>query len=656
MSEIKNQAEIEAIRRRLYERGEPTAKPARPELSPLPIEAPSSWDVRTPVHAPEKVVDPRIDTLTEPTVEVEAPDVSNIIAKNSKRYSYRSIILLSTLAFFVVVSTLSTLYLLFGNNQISNQNIGIALTGPLTIGGGEVLPLQATITNQNKVPIESVVLIMNYPSGTKSADGNGKDIFEERIDLDAIGAGESLNIPVRAVVFGEENQEKEIKATIEYRLKDSNGTIYKQADPFTFKIHSSPVVIRVENVKKVSSGQEVEIKLNIQSNASALLKNILVTADLPLNFSMKSSTPEPIYRDNTWLISEIKPEQSISITLRGVVTGNQNEEFQIRLSAGSPRQDNQFLMGSILATAGADFLVERPFIDINTTVNGSSGETVTTTVGDSTLVNISVKNTLDDTLYDMVLEVDISGSVLSRDQVKVEGGFYDSVEDKIRFEVAGKPDLSEVSPGDTRRFTFSLVPNKQQNTPTFQLNTSAFARRVNENRVTEQLVGVAKTEVRYTSVASLTSEVRHQNGPVPPVADEATIYRVTIVAESGGNDLTGAVVTTSLPQYVKWMETALGDGTVVYNPVSKELTWTIGTIEADSDARTSFQLSFTPSQSQIGATPSLVGQQRLQATDRFTNATVRADKSPLTTELSRELGFDEDSGRVVREMVESGDN
>jgi len=654
MTGIKDQVQIENMRRRLYERGQTIEPEARHDLSKQTHLAPTTWDIKRNDVRQNIPEDPRSNIADTD----ELPVISDIepVAREAKRkYSYRTIILLVSLGVFFVVAVFSILYSLFGNNQISNHNISVALTGPLTVGGGEVIPLQATVTNLNRVPIDSATLIVRFPAGAKAADGSGRDILEERISLETIEAGETLNMPVRVIVFGEENQEREINAEIEYRLQNSNGTFYKRADPFTFSIHSSPLVVRANYNSKVSSGQTAEITLEIQSNASAPLRNILVSTEYPINYEFTSANPAPSFRQNTWLISEIAPEQVVPISIRGVVVGNQNEEFVIPIAVGTARQDNQFVVGAMLANATVEMIIERPFIDVRTSINNSSDPIVVTPIGNTTAVAIEVRNTLTEPIYDMAVEVSVSGNVLARDQVIVQNGFYDSIKDVVRFEVSGDPRLAEVSPNDTRRFSFSIIPNEERYTPTFEVETNVFARRVAENRVTEQLIGSTKNEVRYTAQMTVLSGIEHISGPVPPIADQATNYRVTLVTRAGGNDVTGAVLTTSIPQFVAWQANINGDGDLIFNPVSKEITWNIGNITADQEVRTSFDISLTPSQAQINSVPALLGASRLRATDRFSGAVVRAESPPRSANLPEEAGFGRESGRVRRAVVESGD-
>jgi hypothetical protein len=137
-------------------------------------------------------------------------------------------------------------------------------------------------------------------------------------------------------------------------------------------------------------------------------------------------------------------------------------------------------------------------------------------------------------------------------------------------------------------------------------------------------------------------------GPIPPQVGETTTYTLTLVAEAGANDMNNAVVNTSLPIYVNWLDEYDTQGSVSYNTVSKQLEWTVGDIENGQRKELNFQVSIQPSTSQVGSSPTLIDRQRLQANDRFTGELLQDSAPAVRTELSTEAGFEEGNGKVVR--------
>lgn len=669
MSGIKDQHNMDDLRKRLYDRGSINAPVKKSSLTSVPMDVSRGWSnmpvveptlpprvtppvtptpspVRAPIYAPSPVQE--VETTEDaPELVIEPP------MKKSAR-KYRLIALLGSVGIFILLAIVSSVYLFFGANQISGQNINISLNAPFSIAAGENVPIQVSVSNQNSVPIESATLILNYPLGTKTNDENVRDLFEDRIPIDTLTPGEARNIPVNVIIFGEENEEKEIQASIEYRVTGSNGTFFKDAEPIKIQINSSPLVVRVNTVEKVSSGQEIELKITLQSNASTVQKNLLVSATFPNSFTFISSDPEPSYGQNEWLVNEIEPEASKVITVKGRVNGVANEVSETQILAGTSRSDNQFIMGSVLTKASARYAIERPFIDVVVDINKDTDGSAVVEAGEISEVKVLVTNTLEETIYDMRVEILPKGNLIRDTLLSVPSGVYDSSSKTIRFEVSGMPTLGEVRPGETREFTFSVIPDINQNTASFDISTQIYARRVAEANAAEVVVGTAVAEVKYSSRMETRAQVSYNDGtfedegPIPPKAGVVTTYTLTFEVASGANDITGALLTTALPQYVTWLDTYKGEGKVEFNPTSKQLTWNVGTLSAKSTKQLQVQVGLLPSVTQVGKNVVLVGAQELKATDRFTSASLRAQNQSLLNDLSTEAGFEKGNGVVEK--------
>jgi hypothetical protein len=85
-----------------------------------------------------------------------------------------------------------------------------------------------SVGNQNTIPIESVSLIIEYPDGTHSAEDITKELGVVRQSLNTIDSGEMVNVPLKVRVFGEENEEKQISVSIDYRIQGSGATLQKE--------------------------------------------------------------------------------------------------------------------------------------------------------------------------------------------------------------------------------------------------------------------------------------------------------------------------------------------------------------------------------------------------------------------------------------------
>lgn len=629
--DLYDQENLDEMRRKLYARSSAKESIERHGLTDTPVDVSRDWEIEPPAE----------------------PQPEPVVIEPKPRRRYRLYILLASLFIFIFGAGLSSLYLYFGGNEISSDNIVLAVDGPFTIGGGETLDFSVAIDNQNTVAMESATLIIKYPQGTRSVEEAPKNLFEQRIPIDALIPGESRTVPLQVVVFGEEQAQQQITAVIEYRVEGSNSVFFKEASPYNFSISSSPIVLRVENIEKVSSGQTVDVELTVVSNASSPQRDLLVSASYPDSFRYESSDPAPVFGTSVWKIDELLPEETVTIKLVGVVTGFSDESLRINFDLGPAQTNDPFIVDSLLAESSADFVVESPFLEIKTVVNGNQSDNLTLEEGSTSRVDLEVKNTLNDSVYDMLVEVVPGGNVLSENSVQGNNGFYDSNSGTIRWEVSNNGSFAEIGPGETRKLSFEVSPSVVKPTASYDLVINVYARRVAEQSATEQLIGTTLIEAKYDSTVFVGSQAGRGGifsslGVIPPQVGETTTYTVTLVAEAGVNDLTDVVVNTRLPIYIDWRDSIQGQGDLVYNTVSQQLEWNAGNISSGARSEMSFQVGLVPSVSQIGNTPVLVQSQTMRATDRFTGTRLQATADPVYTELSTEAGFAEDNGIVVR--------
>lgn len=652
---------IEQLRERLYARGAQQERRGRRSLSDITEKTERSLGrLREKVESRgrnkrESRKEDANDSDTAPTAlgpaagrqlpenagtSATPPQKIGIMARTKKPKKYRLILVLAAVVFFVGALGVSTLFLLNGTNQISGENISIDVSGPFSVGGGQKMPLQIAIANQNTVPIESATLIIEYPPGTQSAAELGREIFTDRRQLNNIGTGEVVNVPVEAVIFGEENEEKTINVAIEYRVRGSNATFFKEAEPLRFKISSSPIVLSVDSVKRISSGQEVEIELTVTSNSPTPLSDILVKASYPFGFDFTSSKPSPVSAQDTWFIASLEPKEEETITLTGVVTGGKDEERVFSFSVGVPNEQDRFDLASIFMTVTSEIALEEPFFGVGVAINGEESETVVINSNGTAGVEISFINVLEDVIYDGEVEAKLSGSALNDVNINVNKGFYDSSTDVVRWDFVDVEELGEIEPGQKRVVSFRIEPEDDLGrTPEIKMEVTVRGQRVFEDRVPQELVGTAMRTVRISSDIELASSALYSEGPftntgpTPPVAEEVTQYTLLFSVRNSTNDITGTEMTAVLPQYMTWLDLVTPGDNVTYDSVTRTITWRIGDVEAGGYEEAWVQVSFLPSASQVDTTPTILETQRLRATDRFTGAVVRDTATALTTSL-----------------------
>ncbi len=628
---------LEQVRDRLYSRTSRQER-RRPQLSP-----------KTTAPVPPSPVAP-LPAFDPPASPAPLPPMATYIKKSS----YRTKILLGGILFFAVALLLSSAFLFFGQNTISGNNISVEVNAPFVIGGGEEVELGIAIHNRNSVAVESATLIVEYPPGTQAADGSGRELFRERFPLERIDSGEALNVPVRARLFGEENEEKTILISVEYRVAGSNATFYKEAKPLRIKVSSSPVVIMVKAVEEISAGQPLTFELTIAANSPTPLSDVIVQATYPLGFDFTKADPVPVSGQNVWRIGTLEPESERTIRVEGVLTGASAEARTFGFSVGVPSERDELALASVLGTVSHEVSLTDPFVGLAVAMNGSTDATISVAPDATVSVAITFENTLSSTIYDGEVKAVLSGNGLNANNINVEQGFYNSSANTITWDAQSIHGFEAMTPGEreTVRFSIRGANIDASRTPQITFDVSVRGRRVSENNVPQELTNVEARTVRFNTVASVLGHALHSigpfvnSGPLPPVAEETTQYTVMLSVKNGSNELAGAVVTAVLPLYVEWLGN-ISNGGVTYNPSTREVSWNIGNVSAGASPTAAFQVSFLPSVSQVDTVPTIVGEQRLRATDRFTNAVVRATAPALTTRLPEDPAPGARDGRVL---------
>ncbi len=688
MPGIKDEERLKTVRDRLYARNAQDVRAPQHSLTDEELrakrkQAPHEWNSPTKEQRSQSV-GPRVDAraaMPRQQVDVSAhspqqqsgtarPVAQAAAATDSApetadhepvkprpKRRYRLYVVLAALVILVMGATYT---FFFGVTEISSRNITIDISAPGTIGAGEEVPIDVRIRNDNPVAIESGTLVVQFPDGSREPGESTGILRTSRIAIERIEPGATQEVPVRAIIFGEEGEEKEIRARLDYRVAGTNSMLERTLDPIVMQITSAPLSLQVNTTKQLAAGQEVMIDVDVNSNAPNSLSNVLVVAEYPSGFEFIESEPAPAFGQNVWRIEELAAAGVSTIQIRGMFTGGERDEFAMSFNAGLPRDDNRFAIGSLFATDRVDFLIEQPFFAIDLSVNGERGESVVVSSGQRSTVRIQITNTLDSSVYDVRLAARLSGNALDPDEVQVRDGFYDSASNVVRFDVTTDRDLERIPPGGSITYSFQMEP-RQVGTAQLDIEFDMFARRTADASAQEQLVGQAFTSAQYSSIVSVFRSLEYNagpftnSGPIPPVAEMPTTYTVDLVALAGENDLLDSQVEFSLPTYVEWLDRYQGPGTIDFNPVNQEVVWSIGSIDADSTARLQFQIGFNPSRSQIGDSPVLVNTQRFRATDRFTGVVVRDQSSILSTELSEEAGYQRNNG-IVRSELEVADD
>lgn len=598
------------------------------------------------------------DTKTEQALffrdEERSVDRNISIMKTIKKILRVSVI------FFAIAILVAGVVWIRGSNIISGENVKIEVLAPLTVSGGDPFESKFTITNDNKVSLENAILYLEYGEGFYETQGN-KELLRVTKNIGTILPGQTVTDTVDSLLYGEENTEKKILVTLEYRLSGSNATLKKTAE-HAIKVLTSPINVKLNMLKEATSGQKMEFDIIIETNNKEPLEKLLAQVTYPSGFIFGSAEPAPLYNNNVWGIPKLTHEEKMTIRVRGSVSGQEGEEKFTRIEVGGESPKDERALGVVYNTTTETFIMMKPFIGIDLILNGENTPEYVMAAGKSVRVDVAWKNNNPTIINDVVFEVTLKGEALNRSSINTSGGgFYRSIDDTVVWEKEGTPELAMVEPGAKGVLTFNFSPvmlgvdvSRVIKNPQVVLEVRARAKRTSDLNVPEEVSSFAtrkvkiETDLRLSARGLYYSGPFKNRGPLPPRVEQETTYTVVWTARNASNNVSNAKVVTVLPIYMKWLGTVSPQGEdISYDAQGGEVVWNIGRMPAGGTREAAFQVSLLPSVSQVGQYPDLIRESILSGTDDFTKTTVGSRQSAIRTVLRSDPKFVQEEGAVV---------
>ncbi|MCF7835828.1 MAG: hypothetical protein K9M15_01775 [Candidatus Marinimicrobia bacterium] len=582
----------------------------------------------------------------------------------SRKKSHKSLIFWGIASFFLFVLVVAGVVFYFlnfgiGGNVISSKKIDIEIEGPLTVNSGEDVKWRVTIVNNNEVSLELSDLIIEYPEGTLMLES--EPVSSERRSVGAIFPGEKKTEEVHIAILGNENEQKEIEFTLEYRLEKSNA-IFSKTEKQIIKLARSPVGISLNMPDEIESGQIAKIGLEYVSNSELVLENVYLKMEYPPGFNLKESSLAPEENDNIWKVGDIEPGEKNSLEITGLLEGVDMTELGFRAFVGMLDKNGEFVS---FESASDSIFLKKPFVNFSFLINEQSLEVLPYSTKQ---VRISVfwKNNLPTEIRNNNIKVILKSEAIDFKTLTVNKGYYKSYDDSITWNSSSFPELASIAPGKSGSATFSfelkdsfLVQSARDKNFVFTIEGEMSGTRVSEGGQSILVKSVSSKEVKLTSEVNFSasllssSEYFSNTGPIPPQVGKETKYTVVWSISNFYNDLSGVSVRSSLPSYVKWLGVVSPSGEdIAYKQDTGELIWNVGGVSAGSgllnQAKTvAFQIAFLPSVSQEGSSPVLIPRMSLGGIDSFTGTAVEDYFVDITSASTPEAQSNFIFGKVV---------
>jgi len=536
------------------------------------------------------------------------------------------------------------------NSSVSSDKIDIQVIGNSFTKGGDELPLQIEIANNNNASLELANLIIEYPKG---ADDSTADVM--RLPRDSIGtikSGERVIRNINVKLFGEEKSIRNIKISLEYHPEGSNA-IFTKDKYYPVTISLAPLSLNIDSPTNAISNQPISFKITATLNTSLPDSNPILQVTYPNNFVFDSAIPAPSLGNSVWDLSSLSTTNPITVLVTGRLIGQDGDEQVFHVYAGTTNGTDQGVVSVVYSSILQKVLITKPFLDARILVNGQDQTEYVVPGGGIVNAEIDWANNLPTLVTDAQIIVTLSGNVFDKSTVKPNNGFYDSANNQIIWDKNSISTLSEINPGESGTVTFSFTPSSLVGlstvikNPQISIQVSIKGRQPQLGSTYNDINNFSEKVVKILSDFQIASSASYTGGSIPPKAETETTYTVTWTLSNSANNINQAQARSALPIYVKWVGLPQGvNDNLTYNEVTREVIWNIGSVlpntGINSNRETSFLISLKPSLTQVGSVPQLMKEIYLSGMDSFANTLIKSVQGPISTSSGQI------NGRVVQ--------
>jgi hypothetical protein len=571
-----------------------------------------------------------------------------------------------TSAILIVVGILIIIAaIIWGRSSFSKSRVDLSITAPDNISSGEETILTVKYKNNNRVSLNDVHIIINYPQGSFSSEG--KEAFQDDRNLGTIGkkAEGEENFKIR--LLGEKGNIKNITVKLNYKPQNINSR-FENVVSLKAEINTILIGIHIEGSEKAVAGQQANYAIEYENKTEEIIDNLRIKLEYPDDFQFKNSEPAPKSKDENdiWEVGSLRSGGKKTINLVGILSGQEMENKVMKGFIGRIEDDN------FIQYSQSEFITQispAPIVLVSS-IDGIEDE-CKVDAGQQLRYRIKFKNNTDVALRELILKAYLKDSIFDVKEIKLDDkGFFDSRNNMITWSGADIPQLNLLEPSQSGEVSFSI--KIKESMPILSFNDKNFkADIIAEIQTLTVPAKFAGTELKFENELSckINSQLNLQtkvyyyepsqgiynNGPIPPKVNALTTYTIHWQITNTSNDLDNIRVKTTLPQGISWTNyqiNKLNKGQVSYNERTKEVIWDIGRISAGAGITMPmyeliFQIGLTPSINQVGQTPVLINESSIEGKDLFTGLILTKSTSSINTALPDDSKVGYNNGKVV---------
>ena len=389
------------------------------------------------------------------------------------------------------------------------------------------------------------------------------------------------------------------------------------------------------------NNEDFEIEINYQNISDIDFSNVELELQYSKSFIFSDADPKPSANNNLWKIGNLaKKSPAKVIVFSGKALGAEQSFFEIKSVLRAEFAGQKYLINEKIISVN---IAPSPLF-LNISVNDQPNYLAFPN-GDLKY-KIIARNNSDIGLNDMVIKARLVGEMFDFKSLKT-GGFFNSKDNTITWNVANSPELRLFSPNSEGWNEFEIrlkdsYPIKRIGDKNFVLKIEAeiSSPTVPYYVASDKTIGFAKSEIKVAGFAVISAEADFLKGFSPPKVDKPSTYLIRWAIANYSTDISNIEVKAYLQSGARWLGQAKSNTNSIpsYNERTQEIIWLIDKIPAtkgiiSKPIEATFQIEVTPNTIQIGQNLPLLSETTFRAFDEFAKIELKNTAKDLNTQL-----------------------
>ncbi|OGH84957.1 MAG: hypothetical protein A2493_01920 [Candidatus Magasanikbacteria bacterium RIFOXYC12_FULL_33_11] len=507
---------------------------------------------------------------------------------------------------------------------------------PTRILSGDRLDFSINYKNESEIKLIKPKLKVNLPIGYILEKTEPAEIFDQDSSTFSLPNLEHLDedsVHIYGRIYATPHVENNISTSLSYKQEGKKKEETKTT-PFFAVLRGSTLQTTIELTRKILPNSNIPINITLKNNGDIDLKQINLNLNsLPKGITLiKPETKTGQIVQNIWQIESLKAQESADFqAYLDFNLKNNLDKLQVEFTPEITINSTQIKQ----ETVKHEFTILHP----NLTISSNWENDITSLrPGENANLYFNIKNNGNIELKNLEYNFPINTNIIDTTKLKNNNQIT------LYNNIATMKENKNLKPGESTQIKITIpiktYPSGDEDlTISPEIQVIAHVDNIENNYQTS----AQSPKINIGTNIFTTAEIRYYTkegdqlgrGPLPPLVGEETKYWALIQIKNGTSRISDLHFSAILPSYVSWTgKSSVSTGNdLSFNSQTKQISWDLKNLSANTTAGIYFELSLTPDVSMINSNPIMLKNLAISAQDTFLDTTINKNIATLDNSL-----------------------